>query len=66
MVLIRKEMPAVKEDPLEEIKRIGSIECGKDALKHFNFAEGYRNLNHGMFLQWSVLSRDRSTGTSYN
>lgn len=39
---------AAKEDPLEEIKRLESIECGKDALKHFKIAEGYRNLNHGM------------------
>ena len=42
---------AVKEDPLEEIQRLGSIECGKEALEHFNIAEGYRNLNHGMSLQ---------------
>jgi hypothetical protein len=53
MVLTSAEMPvrsAVKEDPLEDIKRLGSIECGKEARKHFNIAEGYRNLNHGMSL----------------
>jgi hypothetical protein len=42
---------AAKEDPLEDIRRIGSIECGREALEHFIFAEGYRNLNHGMPLQ---------------
>jgi len=54
MVLNSTKMPfksAVKEDPLEEIQRLGSIECGKEALEHFNIAEGYRNLNHGMSLQ---------------
>ncbi|TKA82679.1 hypothetical protein B0A55_01483 [Friedmanniomyces simplex] len=25
------------------------IECGQDAAKHFGFAAGYRNLNHGSF-----------------
>jgi hypothetical protein len=52
MVLTSTEMPvrsaAKGEDPLEDIKRLGSIECGKEARKHFNIAEGYRNLNHGM------------------
>ncbi|RMY68051.1 hypothetical protein D0863_07382 [Hortaea werneckii] len=28
---------------------MGSIECGKEAAKHFTFADGYRNLNHGSF-----------------
>lgn len=41
---------AVKEDPLEDIKNLGSIECGEEARKHFNIADGYRNLNHGMSL----------------
>lgn len=53
MTLTSTQMPvrsAAKQDPLEDIKRLGSIECGKDALKHFNFAQGYRNLNHGMSL----------------
>jgi hypothetical protein len=54
MPFASNQMPvrsAAKEDPLEDVKRIGSIECGKDALEHFNFAAGYRNLNHGMSLQ---------------
>lgn len=54
MVLNSTKMPvksAVEEDPLEDIKRLGSIECGEEALKHFNFAKGYRNLNHGMSLR---------------
>jgi hypothetical protein len=52
MVLTSNEMPvrSAAKDPLEDIKRLGSIECGKEALEHFNIAEGYRNLNHGMSL----------------
>jgi len=28
-------------------KEANGIECGRDAAKHFGFASGYRNLNHG-------------------
>lgn len=50
MVLKQNEMatrPAATNDPLDHIKSLGNIECGKEAKKHFNIAEGYRNLNHG-------------------
>ncbi|KAK0881900.1 hypothetical protein LTR87_004288 [Friedmanniomyces endolithicus] len=30
-------------------KEANGIECGGDAAKHFGFASGYRNLNHGSF-----------------
>jgi hypothetical protein len=40
---------AKEEDPLEDVKRLESIECGREALEHFNIAEGYRNLNHGEY-----------------
>lgn len=33
---------------MEDIKRLGSIECGEKAAKHFSFDNGFRNLNHGM------------------
>ena len=36
------------DDPLEQIKQMDVIECGKEARQHFDFADGYRNLNHGM------------------
>ncbi len=29
-------------------KEANGIECGGDAAKHFGFASGYRNLNHGI------------------
>ncbi|CAK3811454.1 PLP-dependent transferase [Lecanosticta acicola] len=32
-----------------EIDAIDSIQCGKEVARHFGFAEGYRNLNHGSF-----------------
>ncbi|KAK5132507.1 hypothetical protein LTR08_008891 [Meristemomyces frigidus] len=36
-----------------------SIECGKEAAKHFAFAEGYRNLNHGSFGTFPTTIRDQ-------
>jgi len=35
-------------DPIDTIRQLQPIECGEDAAKHFGFAKGYRNLNHGM------------------
>jgi len=39
-------------DLMDAIKGLDTIECGEEARKHFNFAPPYRNLNHGMSLQW--------------
>ena len=40
--------PAKRPDPMDEIRGLKTIECGKEAAKHFALGEGYRNLNHGM------------------
>jgi hypothetical protein len=32
------------------------IECGEDAAKHFPFADGYVNLNHGLWRHLSLMS----------
>lgn len=58
MVLKQTEMalrPKTLNDPLEEIKGLGSIECGEEARKHFDIAEGYRNLNHGKLMECSLM-----------
>lgn len=34
---------------MEAIEALPAIECGEDAAKYFDFDEGWRNLNHGMF-----------------
>jgi hypothetical protein len=33
-----------------------AIECGEDAAKHFSFADGYVNLNHGVWRHLSLIS----------
>ncbi|EMC96603.1 hypothetical protein BAUCODRAFT_482523 [Baudoinia panamericana UAMH 10762] len=35
-----------------------TIECGRDAAKHFSFASGYCNLNHGSFGSYPLAVRD--------
>lgn len=35
-------------DPLGKIRRMDVVECGTQAAKHFAFADGYVNLNHGI------------------
>ena len=35
--------------PKTTLEEIDSIQCGKESTKHFGFADGYRNLNHGSF-----------------
>lgn len=35
-------------DPIEDIRKLDTIECGPEARKHFALADSYRNLNHGM------------------
>lgn len=47
----------MQSDILAEIKQLGSIECGEEAAKHFAFADGYKNLNHG----WSRLNNKHIT-----
>lgn len=32
---------------LEEAPYLSTIECGREAAKHFAFDKGYINLNHG-------------------
>jgi hypothetical protein len=32
---------------IEEVDDTTPIHCGEEAAKHFAFAKGYRNLNHG-------------------
>ncbi|CAK4031187.1 aminotransferase family [Lecanosticta acicola] len=34
------------------------IECGEEAAKHFAFAKGYRNLNHGSYGTYPIEIRD--------
>jgi hypothetical protein len=40
----------VADMSLDEAGGSGDIECGKEAAKEFNFAEGFRNMNHGIFV----------------
>lgn len=47
--------PKTLNDPLEEIKGLGSIECGEEARKHFDIADSYRNLNHGKSMDCSLM-----------
>ncbi|KAK6441287.1 hypothetical protein LTR95_002480 [Oleoguttula sp. CCFEE 5521] len=37
------------KDPLDDIRKLDTIECGAAARKAFAFPDGYRNLNHGSF-----------------
>jgi len=49
MVLKPKDLASKpSNDPVEEIKQLDAIQCGQEARKQFAFADGYRNLNHGM------------------
>ncbi|WPG97381.1 Hypothetical protein R9X50_00015600 [Acrodontium crateriforme] len=50
--------PAKRPDPMREIRRLKSIECGIEAAKHFALGEGYRNLNHGSFGTYPTAIRD--------
>jgi len=34
--------------PIDDIKQLDTIQCGVEARQHFTFADGYRNLNHGI------------------
>jgi len=40
--------PAERPEDIDDLEEMGTIECGKEAAKHFAFGDGYRNLNHGM------------------
>jgi hypothetical protein len=57
--------PTTSGITLERTKSIGlktmmdearAIECGEDAAKHFSFADGYVNLNHGVWRHLSLMS----------
>lgn len=39
----------VSSSPIDQIRRLKTIECGEEAAKHFSFDKGLRNLNHGSF-----------------
>jgi hypothetical protein len=41
-----------------EIPSLQTIECGKEAAKHFAFDAGYINLNHGQLDQHNTLLCD--------
>lgn len=32
----------------DQAQHLDTIECGEEAAKEFAFADGYRNLNHGV------------------
>ncbi|KAL1311483.1 hypothetical protein AAFC00_004424 [Neodothiora populina] len=44
-------------DILAEIRGLGPVQCGAEAAKHFAFADGYRNLNHGSYGTYPVEVR---------
>lgn len=44
---VQSALRIVPSDPIEQIRRLPNIECGEEASKHFSFANGYKNLNHG-------------------
>lgn len=46
--------PTERSENIDELEEMGTIECGKEAAKHFAFGDGYRNLNHGRSRQPSV------------
>ncbi|KAH8811085.1 pyridoxal phosphate-dependent transferase [Xylogone sp. PMI_703] len=45
----------------EQLLKYEATPFGKPMLRHFAFAEGYKNLNHGSYGTWPTAVRDKAT-----